>query len=518
MAFTPPTGSTVAFQSDPTKLVATVSVVGINFGNSSVVVAPHSVTALQGTNPWQINFPSPSTISYQLAGSVLAVSGSFSGGNSSVQLLGGIATIGSVVGIQGTNPYIVTGSVQGVMSVLGTVPVTQTTTPWVINMPSPSVIIMQQAGSVLAVSATVNTGNSSVQILNSSIVTTQNYGYGSVMLMTSTNASVAVLATQNTSPWIVNVPTPSYISYQLAGSIMAVAATVNTGNSSVQLLGGVAAIGSVAVLQGTNPWQVNIPTPSYIAYQLAGSVMAVNATVNTGNSSVQLLGGVAVIGSVATLQGTNPWVVNVPTPSYLSIQPAGSVLNANISGSVAAVINNSSVLSFQGTIPWVIQSIVGTYAEDVASTGADKGLFTLGIRNDNVTSLVNADLDYTGWATDSAGRQLTKPFVSEDGSLINFTGSVTSTSVTLIAASVIGKRSYITDFWMANSGSVATIVQFRENTTSVIGVTMAPGGGGSNSPGIAVPIKTFGQNQDLSFTGLTATSILYVTIKGYQAP
>lgn len=141
-------------------------------------------------------------------------------------------------------------------------------------------------------------------------------------------------------------------------------------------------------------------------------------------------------------------------------------------------------------------------------------------RNDTLASILGVDLTYRPPMGDSAGRSIIKPFVSDDGALINFNGSVVSASVTLIAASVAGKRSYITDFWIANSGSVATIVQFRENTTSVIATTIAPATGGSNSQGIAVPIRTstVGIGSDLSFVGLTQTSILYVTVKGYQAP
>lgn len=549
MAFIP-TGITSIVNTVPSSvqvgasIMGTVPVTGNVFINGSVATVG-SITALQGTNPWQVNMPSPSVIAYQAAGSILAVSGSFSSGNTSVQLLGGVAAIGSVAVLQGTNP-------------------------WQVNVPTPSYISYQLAGSVMAVAATVNTGNSSVQLL------------GGVAAI----GSVATL--QGTNPWIVNVPTPSYISYQLAGSVMAVAATVNTGNSSVQLLSGVGVIGSVAVLQGTDPWKVNVPTPSYISYQLAGSVMAVNATVNTGNSSVQVISSVAVVGtmsvlgtvpvtqsttpwiigsilgtyleknavtpsvfgiptlfkidetnsvlsavspqsplpvrgSVAALQGTNPWIINMPSPSVVVIHPAGSVVQVRTdNASIIAVLSTSSVAALQGTNPWqvgiVSGSIVGTYAEDSGHVSGDKGFLAFGVRNDTVASLVNADLDYGAWAQDSSGRHLVKPFVSEDGTIITYNSSITSTSVTLIAASVTGKRSYVTDFWIANSGSVAAIVQFRENTTSVIATTMAPAGGGSNSQGINVPIKTSNQNLDLSIVGLTASSILYVTVKGYQAP
>lgn len=488
MAFIP-TGITSIVNTVPSSVQVGVSIMG----QLPAGVQPlGSIAVLQGTNPWQVNVPSPSTIAYQLAGSILAVSGSFSA-----------TPQGSIIAIQsGGSVQAVRTDNASVVAVLSnsSVAALQGTNPWQVNVPTPSYIAYQLAGSVMAVAATVNTGNSSVQLL------------GGVAVI----GSVATL--QGTSPWLVNMPSPSVISYQAAGSIMAVSATVNTGNSSVQLLNGVAAIGSVAVLQGTNPWQINMPSPSIIAYQAAGSVMAVSATVNTGNSSVQLLGGVAVIGSVATLQGTNPWLIGNSSVQIVGPSSNNSVITV-VQGSISTAITNisASIIATQGTNPWVIGSIVGTYAEDAASGNNDKGIFTLGVRNDSLSSLVSADGDYTGWGTDSAGRHLIKPFVSEDGSLIDFSTSIVSTSVTLIAASVIGKKSYITDFWISNTGSVQTLITWKDGTTSILGYTTAPGGSGSNSPGINRPIKTLISGTDLTFQAATATSVLYVTVKGYQA-
>src|SRR3990167_5248745 len=113
--------------------------------------------------------------------------------------------------------------------------------------------------------------------------------------------------------------------------------TTALGNSSVMLLNSSAVIGSVAVLQGTNPWVVG---------SISGTV---------GSSIVgQLPGGTAVLGSVATLQGTNPWVMS------------GSVMllnGANVIGSVTTL---------QGTNPWITtfsnSSILATQQGTVISS------------------------------------------------------------------------------------------------------------------------------------------------------
>lgn len=258
---------------------------------------------------------------------------------------------------------------------------------------------------------------------------------------------------------------------------------------------------STAVASGT----ANVRISSSAAPNSSGATVAIG---------VALPAGTAVLGSIATLQGTNPWTV----VSSL----AGGIFP--VSGSVAAVVTNfpttqnvsGSVVAFQGTSPWVIQSIVGTYTEDQASTNADKGLLAFGIRNDTVASLVGSDLDYGAWSQDSAGRHLVKPFAADEARF-QFTGSVVSTSVTLIAASVIGKRQYMTDWFIANTGATTTRVTIQDGSTSVIAHTIAPSGGGSNAPGIAMPPRT-APSQDLTFQGITGTSVLYMTVNGYTAP
>lgn len=548
MAFIPSSNSVVAFQSDPTKLVGTVSVVG-NMNSS--------VTAFQGTNPWIVNQPSPSIISYQLAGSVMAVNATVNTGNSSVQLLGGVNTIGSVVAVQGTNPFIMTGSVQGVMSVVGTVPVTQATTPWVVNVPTPSLIMYQAAGSILAVSATVNTGNSSVQLLQGVAVI----------------GSVAVL--QGTSPWLVNVPTPSYISYQAAGSVMAVSGNFTSGNTSVTAFQGgawstsvtggyVNIIGSVALGVGNTSvtqagaWNVNVnsilgtyqernaSTPSVIGIPILYKIDTTNSVLTAVSptnpfpvqGSLTTLQGtnpwiVQVVGSIAgasitTLQGTTPWIVNVPTPSYLSIQPAGSVLNANISGSVAAAITNftasvaaninvisASIAVNQGTNPWVIGSIVGTHADNSAWTEGNQGLETLATRNDTMSSVSAADVRYSPFTVGPIGETIIAN--SPITKWIQGNGSVfTGTSIQVLAAQGTSIFTYITGIQMINPSANNAYVTFTQGLgaagASTIGWGIVPANGGTNMT-FPNPLRTL-DNRGIS-ASVSAVASIYVMMQGF---
>lgn len=220
--------------------------------------------------------------------------------------------------------------------------------------------------------------------------------------------------------------------------------------------------------------------------------------------------GASIIGTVPVTQATSPWVVNSQNSSILAV-PVGSTITVLQSSSILAVPVGSVIVQVQAN------SIAGTYAEDSGHTSGDRGLFGLGVRNDAVASLASADLDYTPNALDSAGRTIIKPFAADDSATFSFTSSTVSTSVMLIKASAIGKRNYITDFWLSNSGATTVLAYFKDGSTSIIGHGIAPAGGGESAPGINVPMKT-APSQDLVLTPLSASSVLYVTVNGYQAP
>lgn len=439
MAYVPNSGSVVAFQSDATKLTATVSVTGVQ--------PAHSVTALQGTNPWTV-----SNTSVQVNNIVT--------GQSSVYLIPGVGVLGSVAVLQGTNPWVISNSSVQVNNIA--------------------------------------TGNSSVYLIPGigmlgSITTVQ----GTSPWRTATSITGGVSSVSQVGNWNMG---PS--SVQLMDTSASIAVQVNRilqGNSSVQVIGGIGVIGSVAVLQGTNPWVVG------------NSSVQVN-NILTGQSSVYLIPGVGVLGSVATLQGTDPWRVIVP----------GSVVTVSKDSSVFAALtsSNASVIGvLQGT------SIVGTYAEDAGHADGNKGLFILGVRNDTVASFVSANTDYAPIATDSKGRVLTKPQAPVEASIWATASTVNAGDGTNFAASVrlfpaagAGLKNYITDFLVTNTGASNTMLTFIDIGGSILAKTAAPAGGGSNAVGLATPIVNISTNDVIGIRSQTATSILHVWAAGYKAP
>ena len=283
----------------------------------------------------------------------------------------------------------------------------------------------------------------------------------------------SVAALQGTNPWIVGNSSVQVIGVMPTQSVMAIP--------------GIGVLGSVAVLQGTQPWLTQIVTsvatrPTPASVQLIGGNALIGSVAQAGNwfmqpASVQVLAGTNPIGSVATLQGTNPWIIAFPNAS-----------------------------------------IAGTYAEDAAHSGGERGLFTLGVRNDAVASFTSANLDYGPVGTDSAGRTLTKPFAPEESRVYGVASTVNTAASSLIAAGGVGLRNYITDLWIANTGSVATLVSFRDIDASIIGKTIAPAGGGSNIIALATPMRTHALNSQIEYTANVAVSILHVTAFGFTAP
>ena len=222
------------------------------------------------------------------------------------------------------------------------------------------------------------------------------------------------------------------------------------------LLSGTNVFGSVATLQGTNPWIMR------------GSVM--------------LLNGDAVIGSVTTLQGTNPWITTFSNSSVLATQ------------------QGTHISSIVNSIPSSL--LAGTY----------------GHRNDAVASFLGGNLTWNPIATDSAGRVLARPYAPEAARIEGYASTVNVNANSIIAAAGAGLRNYITDVWVANTGAAATLVTFLSGGgASVLGYTIAPAGGGSNLPGLVTPMRTE-TAATFDFRAATGTSVLYITAKGFTAP
>lgn len=189
---------------------------------------------------------------------------------------------------------------------------------------------------------------------------------------------------------------------------------------------------------------------------------------------------------VAT-QGTNPWTV----VSSL----AGGIFP--ISGSVAAAITNTnvnvsgSVAAFQ--VGTTITSISGIPQASVHGAVSVAG------------GLIQASVH--GAVTFQAASVLT-----------GHASLVSAASVQILAAPGTGLFTYLTDFTISNTGSITTLVTFTDGDGSIMGKTIAPGGGGSNATSFAAPMKTLQTNKVGNIFAANATSVLHAWVGGYKAP
>lgn len=536
MAFIPNSGSVVAFQSDPTKLVGTFSVVGnmnssvqvlgtVSTNNSSVItVNQGSIAAviIGGSIAASFTPPANQSVSGIVGASVI--------GNVNTTVTS-IATVGGFVNVNLVGGSILTSSTPN-QSVSGTIGANLiSSNASVITVGQSSIAVAIVSGSIAA-TFTPPANQSVSGVVGASIIGIPTVQTGNTSVITVIQGSVAVSVTPAANQSVSGIVGASIVGYPNFNAGGSVVAFINN-TPAVSVQGTVFISGSVVTVGGVGT--ANQSVSGTVGASILGNVNTTITSVATvgGFLNVNLVGGSILTSSTpnqsisgtvgANLISSSASIITVNQGSIATVIIGGSIAasftppaNQSVSGTVNIGVIPGSVVTFQGTSPWVIQSIIGTYSEDVGSSNNDKGLLTLGIRNDTVASLVNADLDYTGWSTDSAGRHLIKPFAADEVR-IDFRGSVVSTSVTLIAASVIGKRNYVTDFFVANTGATTTLVDFKDGSTSILGTTIAPSGGGSNAPGLAFPLRT-APSQDLVFQGLTATSILYITIKGYQAP
>jgi len=135
--------------------------------------------------------------------------------------------------------------------------------------------------------------------------------------------------------------------------------------------------------------------------------------------------------------------------SYMLAGTDGDPIDST-SGSMHVLDDNSAAILAE------IESV--TYNEDSGHTTADPGIFTLAVRNDGGTSLVDTDLDYAPFGLDSSGNLYVNiaagSLSTSDAALANVAidnlATAVSTSAIPIVGSVLSGRKYL---FLANEGT-----------------------------------------------------------------
>ena len=137
----------------------------------------------------------------------------------------------------------------------------------------------------------------------------------------------------------------------------------------------------------------------------------------------------------------------------------------------------------------------------------------MGVRNDELSSITSADLDYSPHTVGPAGEgivanaPITK-WVQGTTSILNQFG----VSMITIAAQGSSIFTYITGVQVPNMSGSSVLVTLSGATSSVIGYTVAPPGGGSNIV-YKNPVKT---NANGAFTtSVSGICSVYLSAQGF---
>jgi hypothetical protein len=264
-----------------------------------------SVTANAGTN---LN---TSALALDTTVSGLQVSqGSTTGGQNGPLVQGAVTTASPSYTTAKTNPLslttagalrvdgsAVTQPVSGTIAVTGTVPVTQSTSPWVISGTVSTTGTVAITGTVTANAGTnLNTSalalDTSVTGLQVSQASTSS-GQNGTLIQGAVTTSAPSYTTAKTNPLSLN--TSGGLRVDGSGVTQPVSGTVAiTGSTSVT--GTVAVTGNVNVTQGTSPWVVSGTVSTTGSTSVTGTVAVTGVTAVSGT--------VAISGSVTTNSAT----------------------------------------------------------------------------------------------------------------------------------------------------------------------------------------------------------------------
>lgn len=532
-------GSVVAFQGT-SPFIITGSIQGAAAGTSSVIQQGTWITSVTSA------LPSSMLVGASVMGHapVVIVGGSILTSSTANQSVSGTIDIGSVRGEIPVNVHGSNGAIVNVGSPAGdgnttnpgffvtNYPLIFNGTNWdrlrgnssigtLVSTGSSSVIAVSQ-GSIAAVIVggsilTSSTANQSVSgTVGASII-----GWAPTNIVATIELPVAINSSRNSS--VITVTQGSIATVIIGGSI----ATATT-NSSVMLLNGANTIGSVTALQGTNPWITTFSNSSILT-TLQGTV--ISSLVSTVPSSVQVgasvMGHAPVVivgGSILTSSTANQSVsgtVGASVIGWVPIQASNTSVITVGQGSIATVrigqigtqitsISGSFSASVQGTVP-----VTGPFAEDAAHTTGDYGFPVWHVRNDTLASITSADGDYSPIAGGPVGETIVAnaPITKWVQGTADFRSN-TGGSVAVIAAQGASIFTYITGLQLANMGSASVLVTLSGATSSIIGYTIAPAGGGSN---ILYPnaLKT---NANGAFTAsISGISSVLVSAQGFIA-
>ena len=303
-----------------------------------------------------------------------------------------------------------------------------------------------------------------------------------------------------------------------------VSGTVNIGNlstnQSISGTVGSSIIGTVPVVQsGTTISSIsgNVTVVSSIGggiFPISGSVAA---TVTNFPTTQNISGSV-----VAWLQSTNASVITVGGANgNSSVQVLNFPTNQSVSGTVATTQSGTWISSIVNIVPSSV--IVGASAFGIfpvngtvtANQGTGFGSVAAHIKSGSVVAVLGGNTSVQAVITSIATANGALPIFAQLPNRVQGVADlrvVQGASVAAIAAQGAGVRTYIDHVQVANYGSTSVLVLIADNTTSTLGWTIAPAGGGSNYDCFYRPAA----NSPIT-ASINGTASVLVSLQGFTA-
>ena len=246
-------------------------------------------------------------------------------------------------------------------------------------------------------------------------------------------------------------------------------------------------------------------TPLPVVGSVSGSINivgnpSVSGTVNIGNvpqASVHGVVGASIIGLVPV------------TFAATANQSVSGTVGSSIIGIVPVTQSGTQITSISGTV--VIQSVVGTYAEDAGHSSGDAGLLALAVRNDTLVSITSADNDYSPQAVGPSGEVLTAnaPLTKWVRGVASVFTGVIQPIVPAQGASIF---SYITSGQVANASANNVYLTFYGAADSVIGYLPVP----ANSCALPIMPNAWKTNANGAFSAsVSGVASVFLSFQGF---
>ena len=384
-----------------------------------------TVTVLQGTSPWVVsgtvtadtNFDYPEDsphVSGDVGAFVLAVrndanavltsaNGDYSpfsvtsSGALNIADAGGSITVdGTVTVLQGTSPWVVSGTVTADTNFdypEDSVHVSGDVGAFTLGVRNDTATTLTSANGDYSPFATDAAGRIGIADLGGSISVDDNGGSLTVDFL-GQFAEDSPHVSGDTGVFVLTVRNDANAAFTSANGDYSPIAVNSAGAVAIQDGGNSITVdGTVTVNQGTSPWIVSGTVTTQ--YQYAE---------DSGHTSGDIGAFVLAVRNDANAVLTSTNLDYSP----FSVTSSGALNIADAGGSITV---DGTVTVTQGTSPWVVSGTVTTqyqYAEDSASVSGDIGAFVLGVRNDTNVALTSANGDYGAIAVDQFGRVVTQ--------------------------------------------------------------------------------------------------------------